>query len=86
MIPVTLGAPDDDSDAAVLRWARQALTEFERASFAFEIGEIADNYTITGTLTETRNLDVSSPTAQNIADVLGTFLLDLKRRGSKVQS
>lgn len=76
---LTLGQPISSADFA--RWATEALREIERASYE-EAVEVADAFTITGTLTETRDLDVSTPTAQNIADVLATFINDLKKRGT----
>lgn len=40
-----------------------------------------NGYGITGTLTPTRTIDVSTPTAANAAAVLATLLDDLKQRG-----
>lgn len=60
----------------------EALREIERASYE-EIAEVADAFTISGTLTETRTLDVDSPSSANLAAVLGTLIADLKRRGTK---
>lgn len=65
-----------------MQWVRDALHEIERASYE-DIAEVADGYTITGTFTETRNLNVATPTAANIAAVLGTLITDIKRRGQK---
>ncbi|MFA5951553.1 MAG: hypothetical protein WC807_14840 [Hyphomicrobium sp.] len=73
-----LGQPLNNDDFA--RWALEAFREIERASYE-DIAEVADAYTVTGTLTETRSLDVDTPTAANIAAVLGTLLTDLKKRG-----
>jgi hypothetical protein len=79
MIEVSLGAPADPND---VRWVIASLREIERAS---RIGgdTIADGFTIVGTLTETRTLDVDTPTVANIAAVLATLLTDMKRRGQK---
>lgn len=79
MRPLSLGSPIKDGD---LRWIMDALREIERASYE-DIAEVADAFAVTGSLTETRTLDVGSPTAANIAAVLGTLLADLKRRGTK---
>ena len=51
------------------------------ASRDADLVDIAQAYTFTGTFTETRTLDVSSPTAENIAAVFATFLLDCQRGG-----
>lgn len=79
MRPVSLGSPLKDGD---LHWMMRALREIENASYE-DTSEVADAFTISGTLTETRTLDVDSPTASNIAAVLATFIADLKRRGTK---
>lgn len=78
MRAISLGQPLNDNDFA--KWALEALREIERASYE-DIAEIADSYNVTGTLTETRDLDVDTPTAANIAAVLGTLIADLKKRG-----
>lgn len=58
-----------------------ALREIERASYE-EMAEVADAFTVNGSFTETRELNVTSPSAANIAAVLATFLDDLKKRGA----
>lgn len=72
MRPVTLN-PDNP---------RECFRELERASHEGDLTEIAQNYTLSGTLTPTRTLNLTSPTAANIAAVLGTFISDLKKGGS----
>lgn len=52
-----------------------------KASRDADLVDIAQGYTFTGTFTETRNLNVTSPTAANIAAVLATFILDCQRGG-----
>mgnify|MGYP001316376375 CR=1 FL=1 len=79
MRSVSLGVPLAGQE---LQWVMDALCEIERASYE-EIAEVADAFTISGTLTETRILDVDSPSAANLAAVLGTLIADLKRRGTK---
>jgi hypothetical protein len=79
MRPVSLGQPLGNDDFE--KWALESLREIERASYE-DIAEVADAYSITGTLTETRDLNVTAPTAANLAAVLGTLLTDLKRRGT----
>lgn len=58
-----------------------ALTEIERASHENDIVEVAQNYSLTGTLVPTRVLNVAAPTAANVAAVLATLLDDLKKGG-----
>lgn len=58
-----------------------ALDEIQRASHEGDLVEIAQNFTITGTLTETTALNVSSPTAANIAAVLGTLITIMQKGG-----
>lgn len=82
MTPLSLGQPLGNSPEAFMEWVRVALKEIERASYE-DIAEVADGYTITGTLTETRDLDVTTPSTANIAAVLGTLITDIKRRGQK---
>jgi hypothetical protein len=82
MTPVVLGQPLSNTPEAFMEWVRLCLIEIERASYE-DIAEVADGYTITGTLTETRDLDVSTPSTANIAAVLGTLITDIKRRGQK---
>lgn len=60
----------------------RALRDIERASRE-GIENVADSFSITGTLTETRSLDVDTPSIANIAAVLGTLISDLKKRGAK---
>lgn len=79
MRPVNLGQPLPGSFEA---WAIEAFREIERASYE-DMADVADGFKITGTLTETRELNVSSPTTANLAAVLGTLLSDLRKRGAK---
>jgi len=51
------------------------------ASRDADLVDIAQGYTITGTFTQTRNLNVTSPTLANIAAVLATLLLDFQQGG-----
>ena len=61
--------------------ARDSLKEIELASAEFNLVDIANAFTVTGTFTETRVLNVTSPTLANIAAVLATFIADCKRGG-----
>ena len=59
-----------------------AFTEIYRASQENDTIDIASAYTITGSVTATRNLNVTSPTLANIAAVLATLISDLQRGGT----
>lgn len=76
MRPLTLGSPSD------LPGVVRALREIENASFD-SIETVADAYTISGTFTETRTLNVTTPSTANLAAVLATIITDLKKRGAK---
>lgn len=64
------------------RYLLLALQEIARASFEADPNEVADAYTVSN-YTETRTLNAGTATASDIANVLATFLDDLKRRGVK---
>lgn len=70
-------------NAAGLPSELQALfNEIIQASQDGDITDIGGAYTITGTFTETRTLNVTSPTLANAVAVLATLILDLQRGGS----
>lgn len=52
-----------------------------KASRDADLVDIAQAFSITGNFTETRVLNVTSPTTANIAAVLATFLRDCQRGG-----
>lgn len=58
------------------------FNEIEKASKEADVIEIGQAYTITGSYTETRNLNVTAPTTANIAAVLATLIADLQRGGA----
>ncbi|HWW46325.1 MAG TPA: hypothetical protein VNZ94_00600 [Xanthobacteraceae bacterium] len=64
------------------KWVRDSLREIENASYE-DISEVADSFTISGDLPETRALNLASPSIDNIAAVLATFISDMKKRGAK---
>lgn len=64
------------------RWLTSALHELARASHEHVTGEVADAYTLEN-VTETRTLDPTTATAEDVANVLATLLLDLQNRGVK---
>jgi hypothetical protein len=59
------------------------FNEIFRASSEADIVDIGAEYTISGSFTETRTLNVAAPTAANIAAVLATLLTDLKNGGAR---
>ncbi len=71
MRPVTINVHDP----------RTALEEIQRASHEADLTEIAQNFSSTGTLTETFAVNLSSPTAANVAAVLATLIAVLQRGG-----
>lgn len=52
-----------------------------QASQDADLVDIAQAFTLSGTFTETRTLNVSSPTLANLSAVFATFLLDCQRGG-----
>jgi len=81
MRAVALGQPISPDPKAFMDWVQQALREIENASYE-DIAEVADAFTITGSFTNTRDLNVSSPSTANIAAVLATFISDFKKRST----
>lgn len=65
-----------------IEWIIQALREIERASYE-EATEVASAYSANDTFTTEREIDVSTPSAANLAAVLASFIDDLKKRGVK---
>lgn len=61
----------------------QALfNQIVEASQSGDIVDIGNAYTITGTFTPTRNLNVTAPTLANAVAVLATLISDLKSGGA----
>lgn len=81
MRALAIGGPPVMTGPAFDEWVMRALKEIEGASIE-DTSATADGFTITGTFTATRNLNVTTPTTANIAAVLATFLSDLKKRGA----
>jgi len=61
--------------------ARDAIKAIIKASAEVDTTDIFAPYTITGDFTETRDLNVTTPTLANIAAVLATIITDCKRGG-----
>lgn len=64
------------------RWAASALREVERAS-AEDVEAVVADFTVTGTITETRTLNASTATATDLRNVLATLITDIQKRGQK---
>lgn len=61
---------------------KSALIEIQRASQENDIVPLGQNFTLSGTLTQTTTLNLSSPTVANLAAVLGTLLNMLQKGGT----
>lgn len=61
---------------------RDALNELERASAEAHIVDIAAAFTITGSYTETRELNVGVSTLAETQAFIATFIEDCKRAGA----
>ncbi len=88
MIPVSINRPPFDTVKTTpeLLWIFEQLQEISRASQEADVGEIADQFIITGYVppfVPTYTLDLSTATATDVANVVATFLIALKKRGSK---
>lgn len=88
MIPVSINRPPFDTvnTSKEMAWVFEQLKEVERASQEADVGEIADQFTITGytpPFVPTYALNLSTATATDVANVVATFLIALKKRGTK---
>jgi hypothetical protein len=61
---------------------RSALQAIELASAEVDLLDIANAFTVSGTYTQTRTLNVTAPTLANAVAFLATFIDDCKRGGS----
>lgn len=61
--------------------AREAFKEIELASKEVDLLDIANAFTVNGSFTETRELNVTAPTLANAVAFLATFIADCKRGG-----
>lgn len=93
MKAVHLGPVPNDM-AGKLDWCVRSIQALAEASTMDDPNRVADEFTVSN-VSETRELDATVPALANLTDaqseieatrnVLLTFLLDLKRRGSKRQ-
>jgi hypothetical protein len=58
------------------------FNEIFRASQEADVVDIGNAFTFTGTYVETRALNLTTPTAANIAAVLSTLIRDMQRGGA----
>lgn len=72
------GALSRVQDPAVV----EALNEVERAAAEFNLVDIAGAFTITGSYTETRELEVGVSTLAETQAFIATFINDCKRGGA----
>ena len=72
--------PPGASIEQTLDWLMRSVRELENASTEDPIA-VADSYSANSTYPVTRQVNVTSPTAANIAAVLASFLADLRKRG-----
>lgn len=79
---VTFGTIANRQDPkAVQKFILDALAEIERAS-QDDIQQVAQDFTVSN-FTATRTLNAGTASATDVANVLCTFLNDMKNRGSK---
>lgn len=71
MRPVTLHVNDPQS----------ALQEIERASHENDVGEIANNFVLSGAYTANRSFDASAATLAELRVIVATLLADLQKGG-----
>jgi hypothetical protein len=71
---LNLGSVQDPS-------VKTALQAIQLASAQVDLTDIANAFTVSGTYTQTRTLNVTSPTLANAVAVLATFIDDCKRGG-----
>lgn len=82
MRPVSLGRPSNPTEIEMWkRWVEGALAELERATYE-DLSAVAADFTVTN-FTETRTLDAGAANATDVADVLCTFIQDIRNRGMK---
>lgn len=82
MRPVNFGlAPPTKEPERFAQWVKDCMSEIDRASNE-QAEAVADAYAPSN-YTATRTLDAATASAADIANVLCTFLDDLKNRGTK---
>lgn len=79
MKPLFLGPPPQGDSDQKLDWCIRALQAIEMASQADALA-ISDTFTITN-ISAKHSLDGSTATLSDVARVIGTLLLDMRKRG-----
>ena len=74
---LSLGSPLGADDT---QWAFNALKQIEQASYE-DIEGTFDDFTITGTFTETRTLNASTATLSDVVAFIATMVSDIQKRG-----
>lgn len=82
MKKLSLGSFVGDSVEAKVDWCVSALRKIESASHDVDVFDIANNFA-TENVTQARTLDADAVDVAELADIVGTLLDDLKKRGSK---
>jgi len=81
MRPISLPPAPPSPDAETRwQWIAACFQEIERASQE-DVAQILDSYSANATPSATRNVDVVSPTAANLAALLATLVADFQARG-----
>lgn len=65
-----------------MEWCIDAILELDDALRNTNVEEIADGFTITNH-SEDRTYDADATTVAELADIIGTFIDDLQKRGPK---
>jgi hypothetical protein len=74
---LSFGQPANQNDFG---WCVRALKKIEQASVE-DIEQVFDDYTVTGTFTETRTLDVATATLPDLIAFIATLVTDIQKRG-----
>jgi hypothetical protein len=80
--PFNFGTPPVGARDPMVQWIDRAFRQIEIASQE-DLSTVFDEYSYTGTLTETREVDLTTPSVANLAAVLATLIVDIKKRGSR---
>jgi hypothetical protein len=83
MRPISLGPLSANAGIEEkLNWIIAQLREIERASGEDPV-EVFDSYSANAGFIPTRQLNVTSPSSANVANVLASIIADLRKRGVK---
>ena len=83
MRKLALGTPQNNASTEQrLEWLERAVQLISQSSHEIDVFDVADGFTVTN-LTEDRTIDVDTALLAEVADVLGTLISDLKKRGAK---